>query len=168
MSKIYPYVLSLELTSAAACFANSASSRCLAFGKSELPHYLPHMSNLECGDAANQQRLNKIRRDPPLPTPTSPPPSRAVRQGSVRPTHYWAGSSGAIRRKSRGSASCLRESGAILRTKNDDILRMLRTRARFSPKLSGCSAREHDFLQNVQDASGARFFKNFRTLRTGA
>ena len=66
-------------------------------------HTICSTSNLECGHAANQQRLNKIRRDPPLPTPTSPPPSGAVRQGSVRPTHYWAGSSCATRRKSWGS-----------------------------------------------------------------
>ena len=41
--------------------------------------------------------------------------------------------------------------------KNDEILRMLRTGARFSSKFSGCSARERDF-----------FVKIFRTHRAGA
>ena len=36
------------------------------------------------------------------------------------------------------------------------IFRMLRTRARFSYKFSGCSARERNFLQEIQDAPHGR------------
>ena len=56
--------------------------------------------------------------------------------------------------------------------KNDEILRMLDTGARFLRfcwKFSRCSARERDFVQNSQDAphGSALFSKMLRMLRTG-
>ena len=58
----------------------------------------------------------------------------------------------------------------FLMQKNDEILRVLRTGAQFSPIYSTCSALERDFPQDLQDApqGSAICYKIFRMLRTGA